>query len=273
MARRQYNISWTAAQNDRLKQAVKSYNKELTKQAKSLPESLRSYLPQKIKVRDARKGIQTRDDLRAFERRLAREVREGLDLVTTQKGVTITRGQLKELERKTAKINRERAKLLERYKPSPETGTANKYFTATFQPKKGPQEISARGWEKFVRSVQNQSREGYWREREQTYKGMYIAAVEKALGQTASFPLLKSLLYQIPAEALYEAQYRDPHLQIQLAYPAQGEDPNLVAVDLWTSWGNYLDSYDVEVDWDQIYGSTEDVPTLEEMDLEEEAVE
>lgn len=111
---KQYNIKWRRQDKallTRLENKVKKYVN-----AESIPEAATPLL-------ESRESIKTRYDFNKYVEQLQSFLKTPGKTVRTDKGVVTTEWKLKDIDRKIAKINRERAKRLAEIEPSTYRGT------------------------------------------------------------------------------------------------------------------------------------------------------
>lgn len=113
-------ITWTDNQDAKLRKAVKNFNAKITRLERKYPE-IKSSLPERVSVKELKSIIGTRYDLDRETERLKRfSSRRGAETIVTPPAkygnthLKLTSWELKEMERMTSKVNRERAKELEK---------------------------------------------------------------------------------------------------------------------------------------------------------------
>lgn len=206
---KQYNIKWRRQDKallTRLENKVKKYVN-----AESIPEAATPLL-------ESRESIKTRYDFNKYVGQLQSFLKTPGKTVRTDKGVVTTEWKLKDIDRKIAKINRERAKRLAEIEPSTYRGTMGAAREKNLMPKQkvNPTKASKLEWDKFVESVERQAARGYGEEIQRKYYENFIKSLETQYGQDVE-PIIELAKQLTPAE-LEELYAQDPNMQAGFQY-------------------------------------------------------
>ena len=206
---KQYNIKWRRKDKallTRLENKVKKYAN-----AESIPEAATPLL-------ESRESIKTRYEYNRYVARLRSFLKSPGETVRTEKGVVTTEWKLKDIDRKIAKINRERAKRLAEIEPSTYSGTMGAAREKNLKPKQkvNPAKASKLEWEKFVESVEKQDARGYNEEIQRKYYENFIKSLATQYGQDAE--QIIELAKQLTPAELEELYAQDPNMQAGFQY-------------------------------------------------------
>ena len=206
---KQYNIKWRRKDKyllTLLENKVKKYI-----DAESIPEAATPLL-------ESRAEIKTRYDYNRYVARLRSFLKSPGETVRTEKGVVTTEWKLKDIDRKIAKINRERAKRLAEIDPSTYRGTMGAAREKNLKPKQkvDPTKASKIEWEKFVESVEKQAARGYSEEIQRKYYDNFIKSLETQYGQDAE--QIIELAKQLTPAELEDLYAQDPNMQAGFQY-------------------------------------------------------
>lgn len=229
-------IRWTNKQKAELTRQVKRFNAKIEREAKK-NANLTPFLPQKLSVKELKATIKSVQDLKLISARVDRAFKpKALEPIITKQGVMTTAFQIKELELGVKRINKARQKELEKADPSTYKGTMGSVKDNNLKPKKfEPDKITKHDWEKFVESVEKQSRASYTAEKKKAYKENYLKAILDNLGE-AGYELY-NYIKKIGYETLYDAYYDDPVLQINFIYDPQ--QSAFIAQEALYRWRDY----------------------------------
>lgn len=110
---KKYNIRWTEQDKQELQRAVKTFNQKISRMEKRNPE-LKNALPEKVKMKEIKSLIQSRQDLKRELNSLRRFSKKGNDEIITfgDYDTKITKWQKQELSLRIREINKERKKKL-----------------------------------------------------------------------------------------------------------------------------------------------------------------
>ena len=206
---KQYNIKWRRKDKYLLTLLENKVKKYIG--AESIPEAATPLL-------ESREEIKTRYAYNRYVARLRSFLKTPGETVRTETGVVTTEWKLKDINRKIAKINRERAKRLAEIEPSTYRGTMGAAREKNLKPKQkvNPAKASKLEWEKFVESVERQAARGYGEEIQKKYYDNFIKSLETQYGEDAA-PIIELAKQLTPAE-LEELYAQDPNMQAGFQY-------------------------------------------------------
>lgn len=211
----QYNIKWRRKDKYLLTLLENKVKKYIS--AEAIPEEATPLL-------ESREEIKTRYAYNRYVARLRSFLKSPGETVRTETGVVTTEWKLKDISRKIAKINRERAKRLAEIEPSTYRGTMGAAREKNLKPKQkvNPAKASKLEWGKFVESVEKQAAPDYYDKMRELYYDNYRKSVTTVYGEDAE-PILDLLDQITPAEldALYA---RDPNIIPGFHYEKTDED-------------------------------------------------
>lgn len=172
------------------------------------------FAPQKMSVKKAKSMYKTQADVRLLINSVDRLFKRGaLTPVITSAGAFTTKYQLHEIELGIKRINSARARIAKKIDVSPYRGTMGTIEANNLAPKKtDPLNVKQRHWDKFVASVEKQSRHSYHQEGMEGYKLAYIQACKDNLGRYAADII--AIVKHIPAEEFFYLSMNDPILHI-----------------------------------------------------------
>lgn len=214
---KRYNIKWRDTDEKELARAVRRYNAKRNRLLKQVPE-LEDFLPPKASTKEIKKAVKTRRDLRNEINSLERFLRKGAEKpIVTKEGVKTTQYQKKEIEIKVRAINLRRKAELKKAAPSTEKGTMGTARNNNLLPKTYDiNKVRKSDWNKFIESVEKQSRDSYSQDKYERYKENFIKGLENAFGEKGA--KLIEMARNISAEKLVDIYYNDPILQIDFIY-------------------------------------------------------
>lgn len=110
---KQYNIRWSENDNRELQRAVRNFNAKVSRLEKKYAGNNKVVIPERVKMREMRKLIDTRRDLQVELRSLQAFSRKGSEKLVkaeTNDTIYLTNWQKKELIKRAKPINQERAR-------------------------------------------------------------------------------------------------------------------------------------------------------------------
>lgn len=206
------SIKWTPALNKQLQAQVKRFNAKIEREAKKHP-GMRAAYPEKITIKQVKSRIENKKDIRVFENSVNRLFQpKALDLKVLKSGVITTNWQIKDLQLKTERINRERKRELVYLKERKLLPTRHKSdYESSLSDKKADLESlnrkDQRSWDKFVKSVEKQSSPFYRLSTAQNRRDGYIYGLVKTMGYQ---PEILDRLYTWSAEKFMYAYLNYP---------------------------------------------------------------
>lgn len=227
---KRYNIKWRKTDEQKLAKAVRKFNAKRTRLLKQVPE-LEEFLPQKLNVKDIKNDVKTRRDFNNVINSIERFMKKGAEKpIVTKEGIKTTVYQKRELEIKVRAINARRAAELKKAAPSTEKGTMGSVREKNLSPKKyNLDKIKRSDWDKFVESVEKQSKDSYSAEQYDRYKENFLKGLENVFGEKGQN--LINIAKQIDPETLTQMFYDDPILQIDFIYDPIEMDLKIEAME------------------------------------------
>lgn len=230
-------IKWTLNQQQRLINAVNKYNDAIEKQLsrKVNPDSL----PPQLDYNKIKSDIRNANQLLEVER-MARNAskKDAFDLITNEAGTTDYKFNFDEAQRKVNYINKRREKQRETIQPSTYRGTMGTEISNNLKPKEfNAQTITPSNWEKFVQSVERQSRFGYEEEMNERYLYNYISAI-KAMAPWRDD--LIEIVRQIGGKKLFESTALGAEYTISYLYPGPSENIDEHMDYIYSLWQDVL---------------------------------
>ena len=114
---RYHRINWRESDTTDLERAVRNFNAKINRLLKKNPNN-KNKLPEKVKVADIKKNINTRQDLKRELNKLKRFSKRGAEefvkMPDNKYNLEITKWQRTEMKRMASRVNRERKKRLEK---------------------------------------------------------------------------------------------------------------------------------------------------------------
>lgn len=235
---RQSTIRWRESDRQNLNKEVRRFNAKLDRLARANPGIIES-LPERLSVRKIKGEVSTRAELNRTYRSIDRFFKPGAaDTITSEQGITITKYEKREIGIKVGIINRNRTIERKGADVSTEKGTMGSIKSQNLQPKSFNFDRIRPGkeWDKFVESVEKQSKASYQKDKMEKYKENYLKTVKDNLGKKGD--RLYDLIKGMDAKTLYEHYYDDPVLQIQFISDPIPSD--VIAEEAETRWTDLL---------------------------------
>lgn len=211
-------IVWDKATRETLAKRVKRFNDKVRREAKKHPEAA-EFLPKTKSMRQLRKEIKTKADLRQVQRDIDLIFKPGsLKLVTPYNNVVTTRYQQQVTKNAQRRVARSRQKEVKRLQQSPNyyglTREQERFYSA---PKF--QGDTQSGWRAFVESMDRAGRASHMDEYKSIYHENFRKAVIKTFGEKVGSQLA-SLADRLPKTYLYDIYLDNPNLTIDFIYGA-----------------------------------------------------
>lgn len=218
-------IRWRKSDTDAVRKLVSKFNAKITRTSKKSP-ALAAIQPDRRVVQDTVKRFQSmsRAEVKREMGAMERYLRKGAEMpYTTKAGVNTTIWQKREVDNTFRSINAQRRAMVEKYKPSSQTGSMHAFRSQNLNPRANTVEtIQPKMWDKYLENLAKQSIANSSQARFEQYKNNYLTAIERELGRNN---LLYEKANQIPAERLVEYYYTSPVLQIDFIYdPKEAEE-------------------------------------------------
>lgn len=191
---RQYNIRWTESDNEELRKVVKNFNAKISRLEKKNPE-LKDVLPERASVKDIKKLVDTRQDLKRELNSLRRFTKRGseevVDVPDNEYNLKITKWQKKEMTMREGIINRKKKKRLKELEELEMTSRGEKLGykkgefgmgkvdknalkpTKAFPPKMDKYDLKAKD-----KTLKKQSQSTYFDKKDMRLKANYIRGLE-----------------------------------------------------------------------------------------------
>lgn len=214
---KQYNIKWRKSDREKISNTVRQFNAKITRTLKKHPE-FAPYLPEKITVKELTANIRTRKDFNREVNSLSRFLKRGAEMpYTSKRGVKTTTWERKEIGYKVAQINRHRTSERKRANVSTYKGTMGSIKANNLNPKKyNIDKIRPREWNKFVETVEKQTKSNYNYDKMVRYKENYIKGIYNVFGAKGNGII--RIVENIPPDEFTDLYYKDPVLQIDFIY-------------------------------------------------------
>lgn len=213
---RSSGIVWDKATRETLAKRVKRFNNKVRREAKKHPEAA-EFLPKTKSMRQLRKEIKTKADLRQVQRDIDLIFKPGsLKLITPYNNIVTTRYQSQVTKNAQRRVARARQKELERLQQSPNyyglTREQERFYSA---PKF--QGDTQSGWRAFVQSMDRAGMSSYLDEYKSIYHENFRKAAIKTFGKKLGSQLAR-LADQLPRTYLYDIYIDNPNLTIDFVY-------------------------------------------------------
>lgn len=214
---KQYNIKWRKSDSEKISNTVRQFNAKITRTLKKHPE-FAPYLPEKITVKELTANIRTRKDFNREVNSLSRFLKRGAEKpYTSKRGVKTTTWERKEIGYKVAQINRQRTIERKRANVSTYKGTMGSIQANNLNPKKyNIDKIRPQEWDKFIETVEKQTKSNYNYDKMKRYKENYIKGLYNVFGAKGNGII--GIVENIPPDEFTDLYYNDPVLQIDFIY-------------------------------------------------------
>jgi len=232
---KRYNIRWRDKDLQELRRVVKNFNQKISYHEKNNPQKA-DFLPSRITTKELKNKIETRQD---FQRELASLERFGkrgnTELITNEKGVTISKYELNELKNKVRITNIKRT--YERKKLNIDTtkGNMGQIQAQNLKPKKfNFMKKTEKEIEKLKESLENEVQANFKERIMEKYKENYIKAIENYLGEDGEE--LKKFIQEMTPQEVYQNSIENPILSIGFtSEPLPTETIASSALEEWKS--------------------------------------
>lgn len=210
------NIRWRKKDYKEIATVARVFNSKLTRILKAHPE-WEGYMPERISTEELKSRIKTRADFNRELNSFRRFMKKGAEMpLLTKHGIKTTQWEKKEVGYKVAQINRNRKREAKQANVSTEKGTMGSIEGNNLKPKSYKiDNIRAREWEMYKKTVDHQVKSTYKSEKIQKYKENYLRAIVENLGEFDVAQELYDYVQQLDPALMYNAYYDDPILQIQ----------------------------------------------------------
>lgn len=191
----EYRYNWREDDEKAISQAVKGFNAKIAKISKADPKNAAA-LPEKMTVKQLKRNISSRQDLRKTLKALERFSKEGAEELVEIPGnnynLKLTKWQKEEMERSAARVNKERGKRREELADVDLTSRGKKLGYKKGQIGMGRAEeraldpvepftksMSRADLQRKMRQLWKEDKSGYWKARDELMRKNYIQALEE----------------------------------------------------------------------------------------------
>lgn len=242
--RKRYNIKWSEKDKNKLKNSVRRFNYKIDKLIKNGVDA--NYLPDKVKVKDIKKLINTRNEYNLKINQLNRFLRKGAeDIIESENKIKTTKYAINESVIMKRSINIERKKERERISEieitdrGKKTGfkrgevvndrmDENRPKTAKFENIK-----NQTNWNKFYKNLEREYMERN-NARKELYKNNYIKSLRENYGRKAN-KLIKTI-ENLPAEYVVDMYYKEEQAKISFNYENLDQNARLDTItEIWNN--------------------------------------
>lgn len=229
---RKPNIRWREKDVEQLHKAVRNFNAKVRRLKKKNP-SKAQYYPETISIKDVRSKIRTRQDFNREVKKIGRFSRRGIEeIVTTDKGLTVTKYELREASIMRRVINLKRKREAERLGLTMEAGLKTQIKKQSLTPKRDVKEVKPTDFKSYVQSLEKEIASTFDEKMQENYVENYMQGLFNALGEK-SFPIFE-LIEQLPPDVIVDNSISNPFLTIAFMYdPLEQEDIANAMLEEW----------------------------------------
>lgn len=231
MPRKNASTKWTDSELREIQRLIHRYN---AKRRRALRNDLiAAYQPEAIQMKDI-KSL-SKKSARIQINNMKRYLKKGMENVRVGKGGAIaSKYQIETARAEVKRINRARAKEMERLAPSSAKGNVHIIEEANLRPMKfNFNQNTQEGWKRFMKSARKQAAPGYWDKRDEQYKQNYLSAMQHEGLPGWLIQYVETLSPRTVVDALYD----DPVLAIGYLYSST--DIANKTEQLKNHWGKY----------------------------------
>lgn len=235
---KQYNIRWSENDIRELQRAVRNFNAKVSRLEKKYAGNKQVVLPEKVKMREMRKLIDTRRDLQMELRSLQAFSQRGSEKLVkadTNDTIYITSWQKKELIRRAKPINKERARRREELENKGlvhkgqdlgytrgalgmgKSDTIMLHPTHPFTPGMTKADIN-----KKLEHFRRESQSTYWKKRDILMRDNFIKALENNFNPNDVRSIIRNI-NKMDIEVFKDKLLKDPQ-DFDTAYPGSQEE-------------------------------------------------
>lgn len=260
MSRKNASTKWTDSELREIQRLIRRYN---TKRRRTLKNDLiAAYQPEAIKMKDI-KSL-SKKSARIQINNMKRYLKKGMENVRVGKGGAIaSKYQIETARAEVKRINRARAKEMERLAPSSAKGNVHIIEEANLRPMKFNFNANTQeGWKRFMKSARKQAAPGYWDKRDEQYKQNYLSAM-----QHEGLPgWLIDFVGTLSPRQVVDALYDDPTLEIGYVYsPTDLANKTEQIKNHWSKYTN-VNLDDVEEAYNKAYQEAFDANKDKDLD-------
>jgi hypothetical protein len=243
MPSRPSRIIWRDADEERLKEAVRAYNKKRSRLINKNPELI-DVLPDRLSRAEYKKKIQNRADFNKFVNSAERFMKpDATKIIENEVGLKITKYERKEIGIKLGIINRRRASMTEKYgnmdvvNQGVPTGMKRKEMGSmrmvALKPKKvNFNTLTKQNHKSFIESLNKQSMSNYATKADAQWKANYITSLRHTL--PPKYKYLITVLKNTPLDKFIDTMYRDQNASTEFNYSTEAiEMKAKVLAEIW----------------------------------------
>ena len=229
-------IKWRNKDIVELQRIARNFNAKINRIAKKTPED-KEFLPEKVSVKDLKTKIETRQDYNRYANSLKRFSKKGSEkLVEGAKGLKITQYELEEAKIKTRIVNARRTREKKALDLDERKGVDFQTKNQGLNKKPFSINKTRKEWEKFVESLEKESRSLFKEDALENYKTNYLNSLRENLGQKG-YEIAKKL-EKVDSVFIYENSVSNPILSIDFVYDPLEFDIIVEAIE--ETWGDLL---------------------------------
>ena len=246
---RSYNIRWTDKDKKDLQRAVKTFNQKIDRMAKRNPE-IKNALPEKIKMKEIKSLIQTRQDFKREINSLRRFSKKGNDEIVSfgYYDTKVTKWQKNEISLRLKVINRERKKKLQELQELEMTQGGKplgykkgqigmgKIEQIELLPMKGlTPGMNSRDVKEKWRSILYQSQTNYLYHKDERLKNNYIKGLTDNFSENEVNEIIEKIK-KMKIKDFLEIYYTDESIKLDSVYTPDKEEHDKKVEELKTAW-------------------------------------
>lgn len=174
-------IRWRKSDIAELRNYVRKFNAKITRAVKKNPAA-REFLPERLSVKEIQERITERKDYNNLKKSINRFMKKGAEnLVTMANGIVVTQYQKKELEIQRQIVNRKRAQA-RKEAGELQPGRMGKIEHWAYKALGLPEMTQAEQWGKYVETLEKQSKEAYYVQRDEQYLANWLQGLFTQFG-------------------------------------------------------------------------------------------
>lgn len=235
MAKRS-NIRWRTKDANNVTKIIRNYNAKIARIKRTHPH-IAKQLPTTMSRAVLKSKVQTRADLNRELNSLKRfSIRGAEKMVTTAKGLVLTKHEIKETKNLVRIVNIKRALMRRKLGVSVQKGTIGAISSANLRPRQFSLNKTPKEWANFKMGLMKQVSGKFTTEKLESYKKNYILAVKNAFGK-AGQPILDKIK-DINAEDFFDKSFSNPVTDIEFVYdPKEAE---IKVKNILREWGKLV---------------------------------
>ena len=232
MAKSKRNIAWNSSQQQRLKEQVRKYNKEIDKarRRKDFAEN-KNALPKKVDYRKLKKEIGNRNELNRTIKDLSRANRDTLKVIKSNEGAVSTKFEIRDLKLKVNRINRTRSQIEET------TGIEmDKRSKFNFK------NMIQSNFNKLKKAILNQSKSNYIENSFNQYRENYFSALSNEGYTQEIIDEIKGITEGLTNEQFIKLSTSNPFLEVKFVYDIMELEERTISIK--QNWLNEIENLD-----------------------------